>query len=79
MEEEELKKLYERVLENFTLYNQYRNNIEFNEAYELGELLLRINNLAVRNGLYRGDIRGPLSDFEQKLKSDEKNKNVLFI
>jgi hypothetical protein len=79
MDEEELKKLYERVLENFTLYNQYRNNVAFAEAYKISEMLLRINNLAIKNGLYKGDLDGSLSDFEMKLESDERNKSVLFV
>lgn len=77
--EEELKKLYQRVLENFTLYNQYQNNVPYDRACEISQLVLRINNLAIKNGRYRGDLKTYLADFEHKLQSEDRNRAVLFI
>jgi hypothetical protein len=77
--EEEAKKLYEKVLEQITLYNQYKNNVSFDRAYEISKLIVRINNLAIKNGLYKGDPQTYLSDFEHKLESEERNRAVLFI
>ncbi len=76
---EELKKLYERVLEHFTLYNQYQNNVPYDRAYEISQMIMRINNLAIKNGIYKGDPKTYLSDFEHKLQSEERNRSVLFI
>jgi hypothetical protein len=78
-EEEELRKLYEKLLEHFVLYNQFQNNIPYDRAYEISQLILRINNLAIKNGLYKGDLKRSLSDFEHKLESEERNRAVLFI
>ncbi len=77
--EDEVKRLYERVLENVTLYNQYENNVDFTKAYEISRMLLRINNMAIKNGLYRGDIKASLEELEALLKSHENNKPVYFI
>lgn len=77
--ESELEKLYEKVLEHFTLYNQYQNNVEYDRAYEISELLLKINNLAIKNGRYKGDPTRYLSDFEHKLESEDRNRGVLFV
>ncbi len=77
--QDELKKLYERVLEHFTLYNQFQNNVPYDRAYEISQLILRINNLAIKNGLYKGDTKRYLSDFEHKLESEDRNRAVLFI
>ncbi len=76
---EELKKLYERLLEHITLYNQYRNNVGFDKAVELSKRLVRINDLAIKNGTYKGDLETDLSDFENKLISEKNNRAVLFI
>ncbi len=79
MEEDEAKILYEKLLENFTLYNQYKNNVPFADAYKISKMLLRINNLAIENGLYMGDVDGPLNDFVIKLESEERNRDMLFV
>ena len=75
----EAELIYRRVLENFTLYNQYRNELSFDKAVALSESLLRINDLAVKQGKYKGDISSVLDNIENKLKSDERNKPIYFI
>ena len=76
---DELKKLYEKVLENITLYNQYHNNVDYERACEISELIVKINNLAIKNGVFKGDLKSDLADFEQKLMSQERNRSVLFV
>lgn len=78
MDTEEFEKLYERVLENMTLYNQYQNNISFDKAKLAGELIVRINDLAVKNGLLKGDAINGLYDLEERLKNEGKSAIVLF-
>jgi hypothetical protein len=78
MDTEEFEKLYERVLENMTLYNQYQNNISFDKAKLAGELIVRINDLAVKNGLLKGDAIDGLYDLEERLKNEGKSAIVLF-
>ncbi len=76
---EEAELIYRRILENFTLYNQYRNELSFDKAVALSESLVRINDLAVKQGKYKGDISSVLDNIENKLKSDENNKPIYFI
>ncbi|MCL5101432.1 MAG: hypothetical protein M1348_02375 [Candidatus Parvarchaeota archaeon] len=79
MEKEEFRELCRRVLENFTLYNQYQNNVPYDRAYEISQMILRINNLAIKNGRYKGDLKTYLMDFEHKLQSEDRNRAVLFV
>jgi predicted patatin/cPLA2 family phospholipase len=78
MENEEFEKLYERVLENMTLYNQYQNNIDFDKAKLVGELIVKINDLAIKNGISKGDVVESLYNLEEKLRNEEKSSIALF-
>jgi hypothetical protein len=76
---EEVKSLYEKLLQQITLYNQYRNNVDFEKAKRLSELLVNINNLAVRVGISRGDVESQLSEMEFQLGSIERNRSIVFL
>ncbi len=76
---EEIKSLYEKLLEQITLYNQYKNNVDFEKAKKMSELLVNINNLAVRVGISQGDVEAKLEEMELQLRSIEKNRAVVFI
>jgi hypothetical protein len=76
---EEMGSLYEKLLQQITLYNQYKNNIDFEKAEKLSRLLMDINNLAIRLGVYKGDVESELNDMETKLRHEEKNKSIRFI
>ena len=78
MDTEEFEKLYERVLENMTLYNQYQNNIDFDKAKLVGELIVKINDLAIKNGISKGDVVESLYNLEEKLRNEEKSSIALF-
>ncbi|MCL4399558.1 hypothetical protein M1293_03595 [Candidatus Parvarchaeota archaeon] len=78
-DEEELKELYRKVLENMTLYNQYRNNVKFDKASEISELVMKINDLAIKNGIYNGDLKSEFSKFEKQLEEQERNRAVCFL
>ncbi len=75
----EIKELYERILEQITLYNQYKNNINFEKAKKLSELLMNINNLAVKLGVYMGDAELQLVEMEGQLKSKDKTRSIVFV
>lgn len=75
----EIKELYERILEQITLYNQYKNNINFEKAKKLSELLMNINNLAVKLGVYMGDAELQLVEMEGQLKSKNKTRSIVFV
>ena len=74
-----MKSLYEKLLQQITLYNQYRNNVDFEKAKRLSELLVNINNLAVRVGISRGDVESQLSEMEFQLGSIERNRSIVFL
>jgi Na+/phosphate symporter len=76
---EEMGDLYEKLLQQITLYNQYKNNIDFEKAQKLSKLLMDINNLAIKVGVYRGDVEAELNAMETKLRSEERNKSIAFI
>lgn len=76
---EEAELIYRRVLENFTLYNQYQNEVDFDKAVAVSESIMRINNLAVKQGKYKGDISSVLEQIENRLKSENNNKPIYFI
>jgi hypothetical protein len=76
---EEKESLYEKLLQQITLYNQYKNNIDFEKAERVSRLLMDINNLAIRLGVYRGDPEAELTNMQIKLKHEEKNKPIHFI
>jgi len=76
---EETGSLYEKLLQQITLYNQYKNNIDFEKAQKLSKLLMDINNLAIKLGIYRGDVESELNAMETKLRHEEKNKSIIFI
>ncbi len=76
---EETGSLYEKLLQQITLYNQYKNNIDFEKAQKLSKLLMNINNLAIKLGVYRGDVESELNNMETKLRNEERNKSIIFI
>lgn len=77
---EEMRSLYERLLQQITLYNQCRNNIDFEKAKRLSELVMDINDLAIRLGILRdGDAESELMDMEMKLKYQGKSKSIIFV
>ena len=76
---EEKGSLYEKLLKQITLYNQYKNNIDFEKAQKLSKLLMNINNLAIKLGVYKGDVESELNNMETKLRNEEKNKSIIFI
>ncbi|MGC8533255.1 MAG: hypothetical protein ACP5MV_01325 [Candidatus Parvarchaeum sp.] len=76
---EETGSLYEKLLQQITLYNQYKNNIDFEKAQKLSRLLMNINNLAIKLGVYRGDVESELNSMETKLRNEERNKSIIFI
>ncbi len=76
---EEKESLYEKLLQQITLYNQYKNNIDFEKAQKLSKLLMNINNLAIKLGVYKGDVESELNNMETKLRNEEKNKSIIFI
>ena len=76
---EEMGDLYEKLLQQITLYNQYKNNIDFEKAQKLSKLLMDINNLAIKLGVYRGDVESELNAMETKLRHEERNKSIIFI
>ncbi|MCL4376431.1 hypothetical protein M1558_02995 [Candidatus Parvarchaeota archaeon] len=76
---EEMGSLYEKLLQQITLYNQYKNNIDFEKAQKLSKLLMDINNLAIKLGVYRGDVESELNAMETKLRHEERNKSIIFI
>lgn len=76
---EEAGSLYEKLLQQITLYNQYKNNIDFEKAQKLSRLLMNINNLAIKLGVYRGDVESELNSMETKLRNEERNKSIIFI
>ncbi len=75
----EIARLYQKVLEHITLYNQYENDVNFEEAKKISELILKINNLAIRYGKFRGRLDEELETFENKLESLQRNRSVLFV
>ena len=75
----ETKSLYEKLLQQITLYNQYRNNIDFEKAKKLSELLVNINNLAVKVGVTQGDAGLQLAEVETQLQSMYKNASIVFV
>ncbi|MCL4372797.1 hypothetical protein M1384_01900 [Candidatus Parvarchaeota archaeon] len=76
---EEMGSLYEKLLQQITLYNQYKNNIDFEKAQKLSKHLMDINNLAIKLGVYRGDVESELNAMETKLRHEERNKSIIFI
>ena len=76
---EEMGSLYEKLLQQITLYNQYKNNIDFEKAQKLSKHLMDINNLAIKLGVYRGDVESELNAMETKLRYEERNKSIIFI
>ncbi|MCL4361966.1 MAG: hypothetical protein OH338_01650 [Candidatus Parvarchaeota archaeon] len=76
---EEKGSLYEKLLQQITLYNQYKNNIDFEKAQKLSKLLMNINNLAIKLGVYKGDVESELNNMETKLRDEERNKSIIFI
>ncbi|MCL5420718.1 MAG: hypothetical protein M1284_03135 [Candidatus Parvarchaeota archaeon] len=76
---EEIGGLHEKLLQQITLYNQYKNNVEFEKAKKLSELLMNINNLAIRLGMSNGDAESELSEMEVKLRSKNRNRAIIFI
>ncbi|MCL4397044.1 hypothetical protein M1494_01725 [Candidatus Parvarchaeota archaeon] len=76
---EETGSLYEKLLQQITLYNQYKNNIDFEKAQKLSKLLMDINNLAIKLGVYHGDVESELNAMETKLRHEERNKSIIFI
>ncbi|MEM0143224.1 MAG: hypothetical protein QXL94_04655 [Candidatus Parvarchaeum sp.] len=76
---EETGSLYEKLLQQITLYNQYKNNIDFEKAKKLSRLLMDINNLAIKLGVYKGDPESELTDMEVKLRHKEMNRSVIFL
>ena len=76
---EETGNLYEKLLQQITLYNQYKNNIDFEKAQKLSKLLMNINNLAIKLGVYKGDVESELNNMETKLRDEERNKSIIFI
>ncbi len=75
----EITQLYQRVLEQVTLYNQYKNDVNFEEAKKISELVLKINNLAIKYGKFKGSLNEELETFENKLESLERNRSVMFL
>ena len=76
---EETGSLYEKLLQQITLYNQYKNNIDFEKAQKLSKLLMNINNLAIKLGVYKGDVESELNAMETRLRHEERNKSIIFI
>ncbi|EFD92519.1 MAG: hypothetical protein CSMARM5_0095 [Candidatus Parvarchaeum acidophilus ARMAN-5_'5-way FS'] len=76
---EEMNSLYEKLLEQITLYNQFKNNVSFEKAQKLSELLVKINNLAVKVGISHGDVEAQLMEMEMQLQSIDKNRSIIFI
>lgn len=76
---EETGSLYEKLLEQITLYNQYKNNVDFKKAEKVSRLLMDINNLAVKLGVYRGDVESELTDMKVKLKHKDRSKSITFV
>jgi hypothetical protein len=76
---EETGNLYEKLLQQITLYNQYKNNVDFEKAKKVSKLLMDINNLAIKMGIYRGDAESELTAMEVKLRDEERNKSIIFI
>ncbi len=80
MEEmEEMSSVYKKLLEQITLYNQYKNNIDFEKARKLSEIIVNINNLAIKLGLFEGDAESELTEMQTKLEYKDKNRTILFV
>ncbi|MGC8516518.1 MAG: hypothetical protein ACP5MT_01310 [Candidatus Acidifodinimicrobium sp.] len=72
MEDKELKLVYRRAIEGIILYNQYRNNLNFEKSAEIGQQLLAVNDMLVLNNIKKGEeISEKIDELKRKLSSSE--------
>ena len=47
--------IYRKLFENIVLYNQYKNNVEYEEATKFAKYLLKLNDLIIKYRITRGE------------------------
>ncbi|MCW1301582.1 MAG: hypothetical protein OH316_00375 [Candidatus Parvarchaeota archaeon] len=74
MEDKELKLVYRRAMEGIILYNQYRNNLDFDRSADLGQQLLAVNDMLVLNNIKKGEeIKTKIDELKRLLASNTSN------
>ncbi len=72
MEDQELKLVYRRAIEGIILYNQYRNNLNFEMSADMGQQLLAVNDMLVLNNIKKGEeINKKIDELKRQLSSSE--------
>lgn len=72
MEDKELKLVYRRAIEGIILYNQYRNNLNFEMSADMGQQLLAVNDMLVLNNIKKGEeISKKIDELKRQLSSSE--------
>jgi hypothetical protein len=72
MEDKELKLVYRRAIEGIILYNQYRNNLNFEMSADMGQQLLAVNDMLVLNNIKKGEeINKKIDELKRQLSSSE--------
>lgn len=63
--------IYKKLFENIVLYNQFKNNMKYNEALKFSRYLLKINDLILKRHIINGENSiEQIKLLENKIKKD---------